>query len=111
MNKRELVDRIAADARITKVQAGRAVDAFVQNVQGSLLRGDRVTLVGFGTFMISRRKARRVRDPRRGIVMQIAARPVARFAPGIELKVAIENAHKPGLLSIDQDTPIDSCPS
>jgi DNA-binding protein HU-beta len=63
-------------------------------VQSSLIKGDRVTLVGFGTFAISHHKARLVRDPRRGGTMQIAARRVARFAPGLELKHAVQNSVK-----------------
>lgn len=92
MNKRDLVESIAGDARITRVQAARAVDAFVRSVQSSLVNGDRVTLVGFGTFAVSQRKARRVREPRGGRTMQIEAKRVARFAPGVELRAALENS-------------------
>ena len=99
MNKRDLIKRIAADARLTNVQAAKALDAFLESVQSSLIKGDRVTLVGFGTFAISQHKARVVRDPRRGGTMQIAARRVARFAPGLELKHAIENSVKSGRMS------------
>ena len=94
MNKRELVEKISADADLTKAQAARALDSFLDGVQTSLTKGDRVTLVGFGTFVISNRKARLVRDPRRGGTMQIEARRVARFAAGADLKLAIENADK-----------------
>lgn len=92
MNKKDLVESIAAQADLTRAQATRALDAFVEAVQSSLARGDRVTLVGFGTFGISQRKARMVRDPRRGTAMRIESRRVARFAPGLELKTAIQNA-------------------
>ncbi len=95
MNKRDLVESIAGDARITRVQAARAVDAFVRSVQSSLVNGDRVTLVGFGTFAVSQRKARRVREPRGGRTMQIEAKRVARFAPGVELRAALENSGRP----------------
>ena len=94
MNKRDLIKRIAQDARLTNVQAAKALDAFLKSVQSSLIQGDRVTLVGFGTFAISQHKARLVRDPRRGGTMQIAARRVARFAPGLDLKHAIQNSVK-----------------
>ena len=94
MNKRDLIKKIAGDARLTNVQASKALDAFLESVQSSLIKGDRVTLVGFGTFAISQHKARVVRDPRRGGTMQIAARRVARFAPGLELKHAIQNSVK-----------------
>ncbi len=92
MNKRHLVEEMAAEARLTKLQAGRALDSFLHAVRSSLVKGERVTLVGFGTFAVSRRKARLVRDPRKGETMQIRARRVARFAPGLELKLAIEKA-------------------
>jgi DNA-binding protein HU-beta len=94
VNKRDLIKRIAQDARLTNVQAAKALDAFLKSVQSSLIKGDRVTLVGFGTFAISQHKARVVRDPRRGGTMQIAARRVARFAPGLDLKHAIQNTVK-----------------
>ena len=94
MNKRELIKKIAQDARITNTQATRALDAFLDGVQSSLTKGDRVTLVGFGTFAIAQHKARVVRDPRYGGTMQIAARKVARFAPGLDLKLAIQNSMK-----------------
>ena len=92
MNKRDLVETIADDAQITRVQAARAVDAFVRSVQSSLVNGDRVTLMGFGTFAVSQRKARRVREPRGGKTVQIEAKRVARFAPGLELRAALANS-------------------
>lgn len=92
MNKGELVGRIAAETQLTRTQAGRALDSFLRAVQSSLVKGERVTLSGFGTFAVARRKARLVRDPRRGIPMTIRARSVARFAPGLELKLAIDSA-------------------
>ena len=89
MNKKDLVGKIASDASLTRAQASRALDAFVQGIQASLVRGDRVTISGFGTFGISHRKARRVRNPRSGSAMEVAAKRVPRFAPGAELKTAI----------------------
>ena len=94
MNKADIVDKIAGEAGITKTQASTALDATVNCVTASLKKGDRVTLVGFGTFATSVHKARNVRDPRFGGTMQIAARRVARFAPGIDLKLAVQNAAK-----------------
>jgi DNA-binding protein HU-beta len=90
VNKKELVGRIASDACLTRAQASRALDAFVQGIQTSLERGDRVTISGFGTFGVSHRKARRVRNPRSGSAMEVAAKRVPRFAPGVELKSAID---------------------
>lgn len=94
MNKRDLIRKMAEDARLTNLQAARALNAFMDGVQTSLVRGDRVTLVGFGTFATSQHKARVVRDPRRGGTMEIAARRVARFAPGLDLKLAVQNSPK-----------------
>ena len=96
MNKRDLVGKIAEGAQITRSQAALALDAFVQCVQTGLTKGDRVTLVGFGTFALSSRKARLVRDPHNGNTIRIAARRVARFSPGVELKAAIEKAADTG---------------
>ncbi len=94
MTKRELVGEIAAEARLTRLQAGRALESFVRAVRSSLAKGERVTLAGFGSFAVARRKARLVRDPRRGVPMTIQARSVARFAPGLELKLAIDSADR-----------------
>ena len=94
MNKRDLIRTMARDARLTRTQATKALEAFLDSVQSSLVRGDRVTLVGFGTFLIAQHKARTVRDPRRGGTMQIAARRVARFAPGLDLRLALQSSQK-----------------
>jgi DNA-binding protein HU-beta len=90
VNKRDLVGKIAVDARLTRAQAARALDAFLNGIQSSLASGKRVTLSGFGTFGVSHRKARQVRNPRSGHCMEIAAKRVPRFAPGAELKTAID---------------------
>jgi DNA-binding protein HU-beta len=94
VNKRDLVESIAGDAQISRVQAARALEAFVRTVQSSLVNGDRVTLVGFGTFVATHRKARRVREPRGGTTMEIEARRVARFAPGLELRAALAQSRR-----------------
>ena len=90
MTKRELVSRIALEAQLTRGQAARALEACIGGIQDSLLRGDRVTLSGFGTFAVRERQSRRVRNPRNGGDMQIAARRVPRFRPGADLKSAID---------------------
>lgn len=89
MNKADLIDRIASEAGITKTQAGAAVETLVSGVTGALKKGERVTLVGFGTFSVSQRKARNGRNPQTGSVIKIAARRVAKFAAGVELKKAV----------------------
>jgi DNA-binding protein HU-beta len=93
VTKRDLVAKIATEANLTRAQAARALDALVLGIQASLIRGDRVTISGFGTFAVSHRKARRVRNPRSGSDMEIAARRVPRFAPGNELRSVVSAAH------------------
>jgi DNA-binding protein HU-beta len=89
MNKSDLIDRVASASQITKVQAAAAIDSMIAGVMSALKKGDRVTLVGFGTFAVSPRKARNGRNPQTGAVLKIAARKVARFLPGLELKKAV----------------------
>ncbi len=89
MNKADLIDKIAGAADISKAQAGTAVDTMIEGVTGALKKGERVTLVGFGTFAISQRRARNGRNPQTGATIKIAARKVAKFTPGIELKKAV----------------------
>ena len=85
MNKAELVAKIAEDAGISKSQANDALDSFVDAVTKTLKGGGKVTLVGFGTFIISKRKARKGRNPQTGAEINIKARKVARFKAGKEL--------------------------
>lgn len=92
MNKKDLVVKIASDARLTQAQATRALDALIEGIQTSLANGHRVTLSGFGTFGVSHRKARRVRNPRNGNNIQIGERMVPRFAASVELKTAIRGS-------------------
>ncbi len=89
MNKGELIEAVANDANLTKAQAQAALDAFVSNVQKSLKSGDKVTLVGFGTFSASTREARMGRNPQTGQPIQIPKRRVAKFSAGKALKDAI----------------------
>jgi DNA-binding protein HU-beta len=85
MNKAELIAKIAEDAGITKTQANTALDSFVEAVTKTLKGGGKVTLVGFGTFTVSKRKARKGRNPQTGAEINIKARKVARFKAGKEL--------------------------
>jgi len=89
MNKGDLVNKIAAAHGISKTAAGGAIDTIVNAVTSALKKGDRVTLVGFGTFSAAQRKARNGRNPQTGGVIKIAARRVAKFSPGVELKKAV----------------------
>lgn len=89
MNKAELIAKIAEDAEITKTQANATLDSFVEAVTKSLKKGDKVTLVGFGTFSVSKRKARNGRNPKTGETIKIKAKKVAKFKPGKELSEKI----------------------
>lgn len=85
MNKGELIAKISDDAEITKTQANAALDSFVEAVTKTLKSGGKVTLVGFGTFSVSKRAARNGRNPQTGAVIKIKARKVAKFKAGKEL--------------------------
>ena len=85
MNKADLVEAIASDASLTKADARRALDAFVGATTKSLKSGNRVALVGFGSFSISKRKARTGRNPQTGATIQIPAKKVVRFKAGADL--------------------------
>jgi DNA-binding protein HU-beta len=89
MNKADLVDKIAGACEISKAQAATAIDTAVDSVTSALRKGDRVALIGFGTFSVSQRKARNGRNPQTGATIKIAARKVAKFTPGAELKKAV----------------------
>ena len=89
MNKADLIERIAAAAGTTKTQAALAIESMVSGITGALKKGERVALVGFGTFSAVQRRARNGRDPQTGAVIKIPARRVARFLPGIDLKKAV----------------------
>jgi len=90
MNKAQLIDAMAKDAGITKADAKRALDAFVDNTTKALKKDDRVALVGFGSFSISKRNARTGRNPQTGAPIKIAAKKVVRFKAGSELADAVK---------------------
>lgn len=85
MNKAELVSKIADGAGLSKSQANSALDAFIEAVTKTLKSGNKVTLVGFGTFSVSKRSARVGRNPQTGAAIKIKAKKVARFKAGKEL--------------------------
>ncbi|MGN6294221.1 MAG: HU family DNA-binding protein [Chitinophagaceae bacterium] len=89
MNKAELIAQLADDAGITKTQANAALDSFVDAVTKTLKKDGKVTLVGFGTFSVSKRKARNGRNPQTGAVIKIKARKVAKFKAGKELSAKL----------------------
>ncbi len=89
MNKSELIDAIAEGADISKAAAGRALDATLDAVTGALKKGDQVTLIGFGTFLVRERASRVGRNPRTGEAMTIAAAKIPSFKAGKALKDAV----------------------
>ncbi|WP_269664464.1 HU family DNA-binding protein [Burkholderia sp. WSM2230] len=89
MNKTELIDHIAQQAEISKAAAGRALEAVIGGVKGTLKKGGSVTLVGFGTFAVGKRTARTGRNPRTGDAIKIKAAKVPKFRPGKALKDAL----------------------
>lgn len=90
MNKSELIDAIAKKSALSKVQAGRALDATIDAVEGELKKGKTVTLVGFGSFTVAERAARKGRNPRTGAEIKIKAAKVPKFRPGKALKDAVK---------------------
>ena len=90
MNKTELIDMIAERAGITKVMAGKVLEAFTASVMTTLKKEEDVTLVGFGTFYVGQRAARTGRNPRTGKAIKIAAAKTPRFRAGKGLKEAVQ---------------------
>ncbi len=88
MNKGELIERIVKDTKLSKTQATSALNSALHGIETALRKGDKVTLVGFGTFSVGKRKARTGRNPQTGAEVKIPARRVARFSAGANLKKA-----------------------
>lgn len=89
MNKSELIDAIAVDAGITKAAAKLALESFLGNIGETLKKGDKVSLVGFGSWSVTARAAREGRNPQTGNTIQIAAKNVVKFKAGAELEGAV----------------------
>jgi len=85
MNKSELIDAMAVDAGISKIDARKALDSFTKNVTEALKKGNKVALIGFGTFSTSKREERKGINPRTKETIVIPAKTVAKFKPGSEL--------------------------
>ena len=90
MNKAELIDQIASQAKLSKADAKRALDAFVGATTGALKKGDRVALVGFGSFGVSKRNARTGRNPQTGAPITIKAKKVVKFKAGSDLANSVQ---------------------
>lgn len=89
MNKAELIAKISESTEVTKLQANMVIDSFVDTVTKTLKAGGKVTLVGFGTFSVSKRSARNGRNPQTGQIIKIKAKKVAKFKAGKELAARI----------------------
>lgn len=90
MNKAELIDAIAKEGKLTKVEAKKALDAFISVTTKALKKGDKITLVGYGTFSVVTRSARKGRDPRTGKEIKIPAKKVVKFKAGAALASQIK---------------------
>lgn len=90
MNKTDLINAVAKKSGLSKADAGRALDAALEAITKSLKKGDTVTLVGFGTFSVKKRAARKGRNPRTGAEIKIAAAKVPGFKAGKSLKDAVK---------------------
>jgi DNA-binding protein HU-beta len=94
MNKAELADAIAADLNTTRKAALEAIDAVLDNIVHAVIKGDKVSLVGFGTFEKVKRAARNGRNPQTGAVVKIAATSVPKFKAGAEFKGLVSGKKK-----------------
>lgn len=90
MTKADLIEKMAKDAAIAKAAAGKALDSFIDGVKKALKKGNKVALVGFGSFSLSRRKARKGRNPRTGETIAIKAAKVPKFTAGKVFKDAVK---------------------
>ncbi len=91
MNKNELIDHIASECNLAKTDATRAVEATLDAIRGSLMKGEEVRLVGFGSFSVYARKATQARNPQTGATIQIPASKQPKFKAGKALKDAVNN--------------------
>jgi DNA-binding protein HU-beta len=90
MNKSQLIDAIADESSLSKADSKKALEAFINAVADSLKKGDKVALVGFGSFLTSTRSARTGRNPQTGKTIDIAAKKVIRFKAGAELTDSVK---------------------
>lgn len=90
MNKAELIDAMASGANLTKADAKKALDSFIKSTTTSLKKGDRVALVGFGSFSVAKRNARTGRNPQTGKPITIKAKNVVKFKAGSDLADAVQ---------------------
>ncbi len=89
MTKTELIDNMSKGANISKAAAGQALAAAIESIKKTVKRGNKVVIIGFGTFSLAKRKARKGRNPNTGAVLKIAASRTVRFSAGKALKDAV----------------------
>ena len=89
MTKAELIEKVAKECRIAKATAERAINSVTNNISKCLKKKDKISLTGFGTFMVSKRRARTGRNPQTGALINIKASNVPKFKPGKQLKQSI----------------------
>lgn len=89
MSKADLVEKIAKETGLAKASVEKSVNSFINVVTTALKKGDDVTLIGFGTFSVGKRAARKGRNPKTGEILKIKAKKVPRFKPGAALKAAV----------------------
>jgi DNA-binding protein HU-beta len=89
MNKSQLIDAMAKDAGISKAAAKKALESFMDSVEGTLKKGGKVSLIGFGTFSVQTRKAREGRNPATGATIKIPAKKVVKFKAGSDLAKSV----------------------
>jgi DNA-binding protein HU-beta len=90
MNKGELIEAIASEAKMSKAEAQRALDATITTISKALKKGDKVALIGFGSFSVAKRAARTGRNPQTGKEIKIAAKKVVKFKAGAELSSKVK---------------------
>jgi DNA-binding protein HU-beta len=90
MTKADLIEKVSVSTGLSKAESGRALDAALDSIAKSLKKEQKVTLVGFGTFSVSKRKARKGRNPRTGEEIDIAASKTPKFTPGKALKDSVK---------------------
>lgn len=95
MNKGELIEAVASGVGLSKTQAEKALNTVIDSITGSLAKGNSVSLIGFGTFSVSQRNARKGKNPRTGESIKIAARKVAKFKAGKSLSDTVKSGKAP----------------
>ena len=90
MTKADFISNVSRKVKLSKAQTGRILDATLEELTGLLKKGDSIALTGFGTFLVTKRKPRRGRNPRTGATMEIPASRVPRFRPGKHLKATVK---------------------